>query len=198
MFTRSALVCAALLCASIVIAQSGSQSDFQVSPSSPWTDTGLDLKSGDVVQISAKPGPAVADRHALPGVPTCDAKGTGVAGTADLPLPAAPAGALIGRLHAQGAAPVLIGAAQELRIEEPSHLFLGMNVNGNQICQGIIEVRVVVNGAPATGGSTSIQGQSNNTQAATNIGSGTAASATTQTSRGEQLKSQLANAAQVF
>src|SRR5579864_3644745 len=196
MFTRSALLCAALLSASIVSAQSGSPSTFQVSATLPWTDTGLDLKSGDVVQVTAKPGPAVADQHT--GTPTCDAKGTGAAGTVDLPLPTAPAGALIGRLHAQGAAAVLIGAEQELRIEEPSHLFLGMNVNGNQICQGIIEVRVVVNGAPATGGSTSIQGQSNNTQAATNIGSGTAASATTQTSRGEQLKSQLANAAQVF
>ena len=199
MFTRSALLFAALLCASSVIAQSGSQTNFQISATSPWTDTGLDLKSGDAVQISTKPGPAVPDRHALPGVTTCDAKGTGAAGTPDLPLPTAPVGTLIARLNAQGAAPVLIGAEQELRIEEPSHLFLGMNVNGNQICPGAIEVQVTVNGAPATGGGTSIQGQAaNNTQATTNAGSGTAAPATTQTSRGEQLKSQLASAAQVF
>ena len=194
MFTRPVVLCAALLCASMVIAQSGSQSDFQVSPSSPWTDTGLDLKSGDVVQISVKLGSAIADPRALPGAPACDAKGTGAAGTADLPLPTAPAGALIGRLHAKGAAPVLIGAEQELRIEESSHLFLGMNVSGNQTCQGMIAVRVAVNAAPVTGGNTSVQGQSaNNTQGATNTGS-----ATTQTSRGEQLKSQLANATQVF
>jgi hypothetical protein len=173
MFTRSALLCAALLSASIVSAQSGSPSTFQVSATLPWTDTGLDLKSGDVVQVTAKPGPADADQHA--GTPTCDAKGTGAAGTVDLPLPTAPAGALIGRLHAQGAAPVLIGAEQELRIEEPSHLFLGMNVNGNQTCRGTIEVQVTVRAS-----------------------SGAAASTTSQTSRGEQLKSQLANAAQVF
>ena len=194
MSTRSLLLVAALLWASNGMAQSTSESSFQISASLPWTDTGLDLKSGDVVQISATNGSAVADRHTLPGTAACDPKGTGAAGAADVPLSTAPAGALIGRLHAQGAAPVLIGAAHELRIEEPSHLFLGLNGSGTATCQGIIEVRVIVNPAQSSSGNAAAAAQPvNNAEAATNAGS-----ATTQTSRGEQLKSQLANAAQVF
>jgi hypothetical protein len=72
--------------------------------------------------------------------------GTGQAGDqiSGLPLSAAPAGALIARLHQQGAAPVLVGASTELRITEPSHLFLGMNISGTPpgTCQGGFAVKV--------------------------------------------------------
>ena len=63
----------------------------QLSSAQPWTDTGLDLQSGDVLEISATPSPVPASSSALPA---CDAKGvTGNAvRAADLPLPGAPAG----------------------------------------------------------------------------------------------------------
>ena len=147
----------------------------QVSPAQPWTDTGLDLQSGDVLEISATPSPVPAGS----ALPACDAKGvTGNAvRAADLPLPGAPAGALIGRLHAQGAAPVLVGASNELHVAESSHLMLGMNVSGTPLCQGGLAVKVHVVPAGSSAG-------------------GTADS--TQKSRGDQLKSQLSTAAEIF
>jgi hypothetical protein len=147
----------------------------QVSPAQPWTDSGLDLQSGDVLEISATPSPAPAGS----ALPACDAKG--VTGNsvraADLPLPGASMGALIARLHAQGAAPVLVGASNELHIAEPSHLMLGMNMSGAPLCQGGLAVKVhVIPAGPSTSG----------------------AAGGKQNSRGDQLKSQLSTAAEIF
>ena len=163
---------------------------FQVSTAQPWTDTGLDLQSGDVLEISASVvAAAVPDRHAVAGSPACDPGGVSPA-TADLPLPSAPAGALIARLHSQGAAPVLVGASTQLRLEEPSHLFLGMNMAGTPPCQGSLAVKV----HRVSAGSASASATSSGTSSATS--SGTAGGQSQ--NRGEQLKSQLATAAQVF
>jgi len=153
---------------------------LQVSTAEPWTDSGLDLKSGDVLEISAAASP---DQPAVSGLPACDPKGvTGTAATtsaqtASLPLPSAPAGALIARLHAHGAAPLLVGASREFHIAEPSHLMLGMNISGSTPCQGQLAVAIHV------------------------IPAGSNPAATTdsqQKPRGEQLKSELSTAAQVF
>ena len=165
------LLATLLLCASPIGAQvtlSAKDLTVQVSSTQAWTDSGLDLQSGDVVEISAA---APSDKRAPSGAPACDPKGIAgkAAPAADLPLSGAPPGALIARLHAQGSAPVLVGAGSQLHIEEPSHLMLGMNVSGAPVCQGELAVKVHV--TPATAG---------------------------QTSRGQQLKSQLATAAQIF
>jgi hypothetical protein len=66
------------------------------------------------------------------------------------------------------AAPILVGTRTELHIDGPSQLFLGMNTSGTPLCQGSFDVKVQI------------------------------ADSTQAKSRGEQLKSQLANAAQVF
>ena len=165
-----------LLCPSIAFFHANAQSvpkeeqTFQVSAAQPWTDTGLDLQSGDVVKITA----AAAD--ASSATPACDPKGlSGAAENTGMPLPSAAPGALIAKLHAQGAAPVLVGAANELRIEEAAHLFLGLNSAGAPPCQGSLSVKVQKSSATAA-----------------------AAASTEQKTRGEQLKSQLSNAAQVF
>ena len=75
-----------LLCASQPGAQvttTAQDTTVQVSTAQPWTDSGLDLQSGDVVEISA----GTFERKAS-GVPACDPKGvTGGISTADLPLP---------------------------------------------------------------------------------------------------------------
>lgn len=159
------IVCFAI-CSVFASAQSSDTQEltFQVSPASPWTDTGLDLKPGDAVKISA----------AASSAGTCDPNGiTGAAQDSGLPLPTAAAGALIAKLHSQGAVPILIGASNELKIDGSSHLFLGMNVAGTSPCQGGFSVKV--QRVPGSG----------------------AASNASQT-RGQQLKSQLSNAAQVF
>ena len=145
--------------------------ELQVSAAQAWTDTGLDLQPGDVVEISAVSSPVNA------GAPACDPAGISIttAPSANLPLPSAAAGALIARLHAQGAVPILVGRTGSLQIQEASHLFLGMNFAGTAGCEGGLSVTVQKNSATATG-----------------------AAVTPPQSRGAQLKSQLANAAQVF
>ncbi len=156
---------AALLFTAPVLSQSASsdqEQTFQVLTTEPWTDTGLDLQTGDVVKISA------TAMTASTGQP-CDPKGAGT-GSADLPLPGSATGALIARLHAQST-PVFVGASGELHATDASHLFLGMNVTGTPSCQGGFTVKVEK--IPAAG-----SGQ--------------------QQSRGQQLKSQLGTAAQVF
>ncbi|MFZ0731790.1 MAG: LssY C-terminal domain-containing protein [Candidatus Sulfotelmatobacter sp.] len=156
-------------CSGWALAQSSStqQLTFQVSSTPQWTDTGLDLQSGDVLEISAT--------SALSGSQACDPNGgSGAAATASLPLPSAPAGALLAKLHSQGAAPILIGTNSERKIDESSHLFLGMNVTANPPCQGGFSVKVQ------------------------RIPAGTTTANPAPKTRGDQLKSQLSSAAQVF
>jgi hypothetical protein len=164
---RALVQAAFAACIASAMAQTAGQDfTFQVSPAQLWTDTGLDLQSGDVLEISATAG--------TPGVggTACDPAGTsaGQSSGAALPLPSAPAGALIARLHSQGAAPVLIGASNKLEISEPSHLSLGMNLAGS--CQGNITVKI-----HKSSSSTTAEGQQG---------------------RKAQLRSQLSSAAQIF
>jgi len=176
MVKQSFLLLAILTCCVSLGAQvSSSAQDFtyQVSTAQPWTDTGMDLQSGDVLEISG--GAATSPGTATP----CDQKAASGAAAKDLPLPSAPTGALIARLHAQGAVPILIGASKELSIEEASHLYLGMNLAGTPLCQ--MSLAVKVHRVPA--------GSSEN---------GAAGTSTTEKTRGEQLKSQLSTAAEVF
>ena len=180
MYRQWILLLALLLGASQLPAQttaSVQETTVQVSSDPAWTDTGLDLQSGDTLAISATAA-SVPDRHAVSGTPACDPKGLSITAQSEsLALPSSPAGVLIARLHAQGAAPVLVGAGTELHIEEPSHLFLGMNTAGTPVCEGSLSAKI----------------------RRTPAGSATAGAATGQTKpRGEQLKSQLTTAAQVF
>jgi len=142
-------------------------SNFVVPTSPTWVDTGLDLQAGDLVQITAT-------GNGGSSASGCDPNGSGAAAsTANLPLPSAPAWALIARLHA-GATPVLMGSSHDLNITEAAHLFLGVNGAGDPPCVGkfVVKVHRVANGATAA------NAQSEN--------------------RGEQLKSQLATAAEIF
>jgi hypothetical protein len=138
-FTRIFMVSAFALAAnSLIVAQtastfspSGADHSFMITtPTAEWTDTGLDLKTGDVVQISDVAvtgcGPQASDAATQPS---------------SLPLPSAPAGSLLARLHAQGAEPLLAEAGKDIHIKEASHLFLGVN-GGN--CAGSMQVKVHV------------------------------------------------------
>ena len=63
-----------LLCASQLGAQvtlTAQNITVQVTTSQPWTDSGLDLQSGDVVEISV----AVSSDPSPSGAPACDPKG---------------------------------------------------------------------------------------------------------------------------
>jgi hypothetical protein len=161
-----------------VNAQSGSSSrelTFQISSSPAWTDTGLILQPGDTVTIAVAPASSTAFDNAAK---RCDPAGlsTSSANAASLPVPEAGPGALIAKLQADGS-PILVGARTDFHVDQTSHLFLGMNLSGTPACQGGYEVKVATP-SPAS-------------EAAN-------PSSTQQSTRGAQLKSQLATAAQVF
>jgi hypothetical protein len=147
----------------------GSEITIQLSSAKPWVDTGVDLQSGDQVKITASPASQTSGACNPAGVSPAPA-------TSDtLPLPTAASGALIARLHGQGSTPVLIGSERELKIDEASHLLLGMNFSGKPSCDGDMVVKVHKTVADSAAKETAQQG-----------------------SRGQQLKSQLGTAAQVF
>jgi hypothetical protein len=84
---------------------------FSVPAELVWMDTGIDLSAGDRVHISG-------------GILDC--AGPYPSEKAHLPLPSAPGGALIAKVHAE-AAPVLATPDAELPVIDPSHLYLGVN-----------------------------------------------------------------------
>jgi hypothetical protein len=171
------------------IATAGIDYSFTISTAQPWTDTGVDLQTGDVLQFHATSSES------------CDPAGvTGAAG-AGLPVVSAPAGALIARLQAQGV-PVLIGSGKQVKAEEPGHLFLGVNASGAPPCSGSFAVKIHV--AAGTTPTAPVAGSpltSNSPSAASSsTASASPASSTDaqKTAAAQDIKSKLASAAQVF
>jgi hypothetical protein len=171
------------------IATAGRDYSFTISTAQPWTDTGVDLQTGDVLQFHATSSES------------CDPAGvTGAAG-AGLPVVSAPAGALIARLQAQGV-PVLIGSGKQVKAEEPGHLFLGVNASGAPPCSGSFAVKIHV--AAGTTPTAPVAGSpltSNSPSAASSsTASASPASSTDaqKTAAAQDIKSKLASAAQVF
>jgi hypothetical protein len=107
----------------------GNDYSFDVSTTQLWTDTGVDLQTGDVLEITAS------------SAKKCDPVGVSGASAAALPVANALPGALIAKLEAQGV-PVLIGSSKEVKVEAPGHLFLGINAGEKPPCQGSFAVKV--------------------------------------------------------
>jgi len=103
---------------------------FNVSTSQPWTDTGVDLQTGDTLTITAS------------AAGKCDPSGVSAApNPGSMPIADALPGALIAKLQAQGV-PVLIGLTKEVNVDAPGHLFLGVNIGANPPCKGSFAVKV--------------------------------------------------------
>jgi hypothetical protein len=113
---------------------------MDVKASEAWTDTGLDLRSGDVLTIRAagslnlgqgkSAGPAGANR-----------------GFRDLiksyPVNSAGLGALIGRIGSEDVAtPFLVGANGRIQAARAGRLFLGINKSGNDSPEGSFHVKI--------------------------------------------------------
>jgi hypothetical protein len=102
---------------------------FNIDAHVPWNDTGLDLMAGELVHVygatSVCGGPIPGQKY-------------------ELPLPSAPAGALLVKLHAESDA-VLASPDAEFPIIFPSHLFFG--VNGVR-CTGTVPVKVHIEWQP--------------------------------------------------
>ena len=98
---------------------------FKVSASQVWTDTGLDLAPGDRIHIygtvMACEGPRPSEK-------------------AHLPLPSAPGGALLAKLHGQSN-PILASPDADIPIVEAGHLYLGVN---GWTCHGTLPAKVHV------------------------------------------------------
>jgi hypothetical protein len=107
----------------------GNDYSFDVSTTQPWTDTGVDLQTGDVLEITAT------------AAKECDPVGVSGASAQGLPVANALPGALIAKLEAQGV-PVLIGSSKEVKVDAPGHLFLGINTGDKPPCQGSFAVKV--------------------------------------------------------
>ena len=80
---------------------------FTISTAQPWTDTGVDLQAGQVLEINSS------------SAASCDPAGMSGAASSGLPVVSAPAGALIARLQSQGV-PVLIGNGNSSKSTGPA------------------------------------------------------------------------------
>jgi LssY-like putative type I secretion system component LssY len=157
---------------------------FTISTAQPWTDTGVDLETGELLGITASP-------HSSDG---CDPRGVSGSGdaSAGLPVVSASPGALIARTQAQGV-PILIGSSKQVKVDAPGHLFLGVNGQATPACDGSFAVKIHVSSAgsaPAAAG---------NALTATSAPASAPATTTATTAQAKQdIKSKLASAAQVF
>jgi LssY C-terminus len=120
---------AACQCIAQTATPAGNDYSFNVSTTQPWTDTGVDLQTGDALNITAS------------GTQNCEPQGVSGTSVENLPLTTALPGALIAKLGAQ-ATPLLIGASKEVNVEAPGHLFLGVNAGDKPPCKGTFAVKV--------------------------------------------------------
>jgi hypothetical protein len=102
---------------------------FTVSTAELWTNTGLDLKAGDVLDITAS------------GTQSCGPQGVSGGLIQGLPVADALPGALIAKLQTQGT-PVLIESNKKINVDVPGKLFLGINAAGKSPCNGSFAVKV--------------------------------------------------------
>jgi hypothetical protein len=190
---------------------------FTISTTQPWTDTGVDLQAGDLLEISASPAPAAGgtDSSSAP----CDPRGASgsTEANASLPVAAAPAGSLIARLQAQGEA-VPVGNTRRLKVDVPGHLFFGVNAQAPPDCSGSFAVKVRISSrgsaAPAAVTGNALTSPSVAASAATSSSASSVSATSPATSAAAQssvqspaqtnpppaqdIKSKLASAAQVF
>jgi hypothetical protein len=207
---RAALAIA-IFVAPNALAQSSAPKDysFTIPTTQPWTDTGVDLLPGELLDISA-----VTAQSPNGGGNRCDPRGASASteGNAGLPVATAPAGSLIGRLQAQGEA-VAVGNNRRLKVDGPGHLFFGVNTQSPPDCSGSFAVKVHITRAadmpPAaavgnTLAATSPVASSPTTPASSSTSPSSAAAATpaaqsnAQSQPAQDIKSKLASAAQVF
>jgi len=106
-----------------------------VSSGQAWTDSHMDLQSGDVLQIDATPG----NGGCGPGVLKATSPSPSLSLTAALP------GALIAKVD--DGTPFPIGSHKTVTIGQTGHLFFGLNTGSKPLC-GNIEVKLQLRTVP--------------------------------------------------
>jgi hypothetical protein len=107
---------------------------------SDWTDSGVDVRPGDSLVITAE---GTLD---LPMGKTCGPEGQ-PRGFRDLlkayPVNEAGLGALVGRIGSSDAAqPFLVGASKQMQVRRAGRLFLSVNRSGNDSIDGSFHVKI--------------------------------------------------------
>jgi hypothetical protein len=137
---------------------------FTVSTSQQWTDTGVDLQSGQTVEITASGN-------------GCDPTGVAGGSGAQLPIPNELPGALVARLATNGPA-WFVGGKQEIHVTAAGHLWLGVNSEGASPCKGAFAVKVQISGNVASAATpTAAQGEALTGAAKSNAGTATTTAA---------------------
>jgi len=112
---------------------------FTISAGQAWTDTGTDLAAGDSLSFTAEPKAGSADGCTPSGSRNASA-------SANSPVANVAPGALIAKTSDAGT-PLFIGSGRDLPVENPGHLFLGINGPGKSDC--VFAVKVKINYAQA-------------------------------------------------
>ena len=199
MKVSSLVIAGFLLSAAFALPVASAQSEtakdysFTISTAQPWTDTGVDLRQERSCKLMPAPGRLAIQRES-----------SGTAST-DLPVISAPAGALIARLQSRGA-PLRVGRGKQLNVDQPGHLFLGVNASGAPPCSGSFAVKIHITSgiapAPPVAGNPLVAGSTpaGSTTATSQPSSASAAPATDaqKAAPAQDIKSKLASAAQVF
>jgi hypothetical protein len=122
--------------------------ELEVTGNQPWTDTGVDLQTGQTVTITATgklqymdgntPGPQGAARSWRDLIRA-------------MPVNSGGRGALIGRWGSDEAAqPFLIGASLQLPVRVAGRLFLGINGPSGDTANGSFHVKIEISGNAST------------------------------------------------
>jgi hypothetical protein len=139
---RFAVWCVGWLLCAFVFAQENAPvpKELDVVASQDWMDTGVDVRAGDSIQITA------TGTINLGGGRSAGAQGA-QRGFRDLiksyPVNEAGLGALIGRIGSSDTAIVfLLGQSKQLQVQRAGHLFLGVNKTGSDQPDGSFHVKV--------------------------------------------------------
>ncbi len=109
----------------------------EVTPSQSWTDTGIELHPGDLVEISVA---TVGTGSRL-----CDPQGRAdLSNAGKLPLESALPAALIAKLQEKSDSLLFVGAERSLKITEAGRLYFGSNLGASAACTGKYTVKIHV------------------------------------------------------
>jgi hypothetical protein len=120
-------------------AGSGASQGITVSSREQWTPTGITVRRGEPLSISASGEIKIGG----PGNPSASPAGAGATDAAN-PTPSVPTGALFGRIG--NGAPFLIGSQTRIQAPAAGQLFLGINDSYLQDNEGTFQVEITRTG----------------------------------------------------
>ena len=141
---RFTMSCSGLAVLSFLLIAIASQSQTVAAPSDKtveievskkWSDTGIDLHPGDLLQLTATTTGS--------GDQLCDPQGVmGLATSGKLPLETALPAALVAKLQEKSDAVQFVGAARQIKVTETGRLYLSSNLSGTPACSGKYSVKI--------------------------------------------------------